>query len=81
MGSAWRTLPDPYGPWWRASALPAAWQVPGVWARIEQELEAAGGPADAIGREVSVDSAAPASRAGNRLASCSGRVEPASLHA
>lgn len=60
-GCLWRDLPPGCGPWWRAHALFARWQVEGVWERIERALS---GRADTAGKvfwQVSVDS--PTARA------------------
>ena len=35
VGAPWRDVPARYGPWWRAYALYRAWQLNGVWERIE----------------------------------------------
>ena len=56
VGCPWRDVPDRYGPWWRVYALFAAWQVAGVWSRLEQALIAAADAVGDIGWEVSVDS-------------------------
>lgn len=56
-GCPWRDVPDRYGPWWRVYALFAAWQVLGVWQRIEQELVAAADATEEdVLAQVSVDS-------------------------
>ena len=47
VGAPWRDVPARYGPWWRAYALYRAWQLNGVWERIEAALVAR---ADAAGK-------------------------------
>ena len=42
VGAPWRDVPARYGPWWRAYALYRAWQLNGVWERIEAALVGAG---------------------------------------
>ena len=52
----WRDLPECYGSWAAAYALPRRWQRDGTWAQILTALQA---QADAAGRitwDVSVDS-------------------------
>lgn len=50
-------MPARYGPWWRVYALFTAWQVLGVWERVEQALVAAAAAAGKLSWQVSVDSA------------------------
>lgn len=56
VGCPWRDVPDRYGPWWRVYALFAAWQVGGVWNRIEQTLQTIADEAGRIDWQISVDS-------------------------
>lgn len=56
IGGPWRDVPDRYGPWWRVYALFAAWQVLGVWERIEKKLLAAANASQQLDWQVSIDS-------------------------
>lgn len=56
VGCPWRDVPDRYGPWWRAYALFACWQLAGIWEDLEQALIAKADAAGKIGWDVSVDS-------------------------
>jgi len=58
VGAPWRDVPARYGPWWRARALYRAWQLNGVWERIEAALVARADAAGKIDWRVSVDSTA-----------------------
>ena len=58
VGAPWRDVPARYGPWWRAYALYRAWQLNGVWERIEAALVARADAAGKIDWRVSVDSTA-----------------------
>ena len=55
VGAPWRDVPARYGPWWRAYALYRAWQLNGVWERIEAALVARADAAGKIDWRVSVD--------------------------
>ncbi|MDO4900465.1 IS5 family transposase [Actinomyces sp.] len=56
VGAPWRDIPPHYGPWWRAYALYRAWQLAGIWERIESALVAQADTAGRTGWRVSVDS-------------------------
>lgn len=56
VGCPWRDVPDRYGPWPRVYALFAAWQVLGVWARIETALIATADRRGNVNWQTSVDS-------------------------
>ena len=56
VGAPWRDIPSHYGPWWRAYALYRAWQLAGIWERIESALVAQADAAGKIDWRVSVDS-------------------------
>ncbi|MDO4901471.1 IS5 family transposase [Actinomyces sp.] len=56
VGAPWRDIPPHYGPWWRAYALYRAWQLAGVWERIEAALIAKADAEGRVGWRVSVDS-------------------------
>ena len=56
LGAPWRDVPARYGPWYRAYALYRAWQLTGVWQRIEASLVAMADAAGKIVWQVSVDS-------------------------
>lgn len=38
----WRSLPDHFGPWWRAAQLHIRWSRTGVWQRAFEHLRDAG---------------------------------------
>ncbi|RAX20863.1 IS5 family transposase [Actinomyces sp. Z5] len=56
VSAPWRDVPARYGPWWRAYALYRAWQLAGVWERIEAALVARADAAGRVDWRVSVDS-------------------------
>ena len=52
-GAKWRSLPERFGPWWRAAQLHIRWSHAGVWERAFEHLRDAGAGPDL--EEVFVD--------------------------
>jgi len=44
-GAKWRSLPERFGPWWRAAQLHIRWSKAGVWQRAFEHIRDSGGPA------------------------------------
>ena len=43
-GAKWRSVPERFGPWWRAAQLHIRWSQLGVWERVFAILRDAGRP-------------------------------------